>query len=86
MRWLVVYRLFNIGGAAGLIYQIAWMRWFRLVLGSTAMAASAVIAAFFLGMSLAIPSAPTSRDVVRRYATAEILVGIFSLTVAFWLA
>ena len=89
MRLLAIYSLFALGGAAALIYQIVWMRSFRLVFGSTAMAASAVLAAFFLGMSLGnFLGVRLARHggALRRYGAAEIVIGLSALTVALWLA
>jgi spermidine synthase len=39
-------------GAAALVYETVWLRWFRVLFGSTAYAASATLAAFFLGLAL----------------------------------
>ena len=39
-------------GAASLIYEAVWLRWFRLLFGNTAYAASATLTAFFAGMAL----------------------------------
>ncbi len=41
-----------ISGAAALLYQAVWLRWFQLLFGSTAYAASATLAAFFAGLAL----------------------------------
>jgi len=41
-----------VSGAAALIYQAVWLRWFQLLFGSTAYAASATLAAFFAGLAL----------------------------------
>ncbi len=39
-------------GTAGLVYEVIWMRWFRLLFGSTAYSASVTLCAFFLGLAL----------------------------------
>lgn len=39
-------------GCAALIYEAIWLRWFRLLFGNTAYAASATLSAFFAGMAL----------------------------------
>lgn len=44
--------LFTASGAAGLIYQVVWMRELGLLFGNTAEAASATLAAFFLGLAV----------------------------------
>ena len=41
-----------LSGAAGLVYEVVWMRWFRLLFGSSAYAASATLCAFFAGLAL----------------------------------
>ena len=47
---LLVLALFS--GSAALIYETIWLRWFRLLFGSTAYAASATLCAFFAGLAL----------------------------------
>ncbi len=39
-------------GAAALIYESIWLRWFQILFGSTAYAASVTLAAFFAGLSI----------------------------------
>lgn len=39
-------------GMAALIYETVWIRWFKILFGSTAYAASATLAAFFAGLSV----------------------------------
>ena len=39
-------------GMAALIYETIWIRWFNVLFGSTAYAASATLAAFFAGLSI----------------------------------
>lgn len=41
-----------VSGSAALVYEAIWLRWFRLLFGNTAYAASATLAAFFAGMAL----------------------------------
>jgi spermidine synthase len=41
-----------LSGAAGLVYEVVWLRWFRLLFGSSAYAASATLCAFFAGLAL----------------------------------
>lgn len=43
---------FFMSGAAGLIYQIVWIRMFSLVFGATVFAVSMVVAAFLAGLAL----------------------------------
>jgi len=39
-------------GMAALIYETIWIRWFKILFGSTAYAASATLTAFFAGLSI----------------------------------
>lgn len=39
-------------GMAALIYETIWIRWFKILFGSTAYAASATLAAFFAGLAV----------------------------------
>jgi spermidine synthase len=39
-------------GCAALVYEAVWLRWFRVLFGNTAYAASATLSAFFAGMAL----------------------------------
>lgn len=43
---------FALSGAAGLVYQVVWMRQLSLVFGNTAHAVSTVVAAFLFGLAL----------------------------------
>src|SRR5678815_4574423 len=47
-----VVLLFTVSGAAGLIYEVIWIRSLTLVFGKTIYAASAVLAAFMAGLAL----------------------------------
>jgi spermidine synthase len=49
-RTLVALAL--VSGGAALVYEAVWLRWFRLLFGNTAYAASATLSAFFAGMAL----------------------------------
>jgi spermidine synthase len=44
--------LASISGAAALVYETIWMRWFRLAFGSTSRAVSATLCAYFLGLAI----------------------------------
>jgi len=41
-----------VSGAAALIYQAVWLRWFQVLFGSSVYAASATLCAFFAGLAL----------------------------------
>ncbi|RJP22823.1 MAG: MFS transporter [Candidatus Abyssobacteria bacterium SURF_5] len=49
---LFVFLLFFFSGASGLIYQVAWVRMFTHIFGSTTIAVSTVLAAFMAGLAL----------------------------------
>lgn len=76
---------FFCSGAAGLIYEVLWMRQFGLIMGNTTLALSAVLTAFMGG--LAIGSwiggriADRRSDHLRLYGVLELLIGIYALGV-----
>jgi len=76
---------FFFSGAAGLIYEVLWMRRFGLEMGNTTVSLSAVLTAFMGG--LAIGSALGGRiadrrhDHLRLYGLFEILIGLYALGV-----
>ena len=53
-KWLygVLYACFLISGAAGLIYQVSWMKALAQVFGGTTYAITAVLCAFMAGLAL----------------------------------
>ena len=86
-RWLAV-ALMTASGFAGLGYQIVWTEQASLWLGHESAAVLAVVAAFFLGISLGAlwlsPRIEASARPVRWYAASEIVIGAWSLALA-WL-
>jgi spermidine synthase len=68
--------LYFASGAAALVIETTWLRWFRLILGATAPAASATLVAFFaghaLGAALAARLAPRWRRPLRAYGVLEL--------------
>ncbi len=82
--WLLVLA----SGAAGLMYQVLWMRMFSLLLGNTAYAASAVLAGFLLGLALGYLLVGSRRrwldEPLRLYAVLEFGTGVFALPIP-WL-
>jgi len=87
---LLLYVCFFISGAAGLAYEVAWLRSLELVFGGTSHAAATVLAAFMAG--LALGSYIFGRRVggwirpLRTYAWLEIGVGLYALLVPLILA
>lgn len=52
VHWVIPLTLFFVSGAAGLIYEMSWMRQIGLVLGQTEYAAALVLATYMGGMAL----------------------------------
>jgi spermidine synthase len=86
---LLLLALFS--GSAALIYETIWLRWFRLLFGSTAHAASATLCAFFAGLALGAllfgAVAGRSRRPLLLYAAIEAGAAATALVVpaAIWL-
>ena len=74
---LAVVLLFVLSGAAGLVYEVIWIRALTLLFGKTVHAASAVLAAFMAG--LALGSAVGGRLVDRRIARGDDPLRIYAL-------
>ncbi|NRA35695.1 MAG: fused MFS/spermidine synthase [Polyangiaceae bacterium] len=83
-RFGIVVGLFCASGAAGLIDQVCFSKYLSYVVGATAYAVSAVLAAFMTGLSVGSFFGGVISTRVRRplvaYAVVEIVVGV---TVAF---
>jgi len=75
--------LFILSGAAGLIYQIAWVRLLALTFGVTIYAVSTVVAAFMGGLALGSFLGGRLADRLDRpilwYATAEAVIAVMGL-------
>lgn len=92
MRHLIVL-LFFLSGAAGLVYEVLWAKYLALILGSTALAHTIVLATFLgglaLGNSLFGPRADRTRDPLRLYGRLELgiaLLGALSPMLVGWLS
>ncbi len=48
---ILITLLFGISGAAGLILETTWLRWFGLLFGATAPATAATLVAFLAGQA-----------------------------------
>ena len=81
-RW-AVFGLFFFSGACALIYQITWMRLFRLAMGNTVFTSAAVLTAFMAGLALGSWIAGRFADrtgrPLRAYAYLEVLIGLCGL-------
>jgi spermidine synthase len=77
--------LFALSGVAALVVETTWLRWFRLLFGATAPAASATLVAFFaghaLGAALAARRAPGWRRPLAVYGALELLAALGALGV-----
>jgi len=82
---LLISICFTFSGAAGLIYEVLWMRMLGLVFGATTIAVSVVLAAFMgglaLGSALAGKFAERIARPLRAYAWIEIVIGLYALAV-----
>ena len=91
MRYIkpIVWLIFILSGASGLIYQVIWMRQLTLIFGSTVFATSTVLTAFMAGFALGsyyfgrkIDESTGRGEVtapLRMYALLEAGIGAFCL-------
>ena len=84
----MVYALFFLSGASGLIYQVVWVRVFGNVSGNTIYSASLIVAVFMLGLGVGgyVVGAWADRryaagpvSLLRAYGSFELLIGILGL-------
>ncbi|HZI46481.1 MAG TPA: fused MFS/spermidine synthase [Pyrinomonadaceae bacterium] len=82
---LLIAVCFTFSGAAGLIYEVLWMRMLGLVFGATTIAVSVVLAAFMgglaLGSAFAARVVPRMRRPLRAYGWIEIVIGLYAVAV-----
>lgn len=80
---LTIFVLFFLSGALGLLYEITWMRQFRIIMGNTVHTSATVLTAFMGGLALGSYLAGRIVDRVRRplwtYGVLELLVGAYAL-------
>jgi len=85
----IIYLLFFLSGAAGLIYEIVWIRYLVLIFGSTTNSIVAVIAAFLGGLAIGsltfgkFVDNSNGKKLLKVYSNLEILIGLFSLLTLF---
>lgn len=76
-----------VSGAAALLYQTVWIRWFEVLFGSTVYAASATLCAFFTGLALGSEAfgrlASRSARPLAAYAGLELAAAVLALAVPF---
>jgi spermidine synthase len=78
-----VFIFFFGSGFSALLYQIVWLKYLNLLLGSTTYASVAVLSAFMFGLSVGSRLAPRLsflyRTSLRSYGILEMGVGIFAI-------
>ena len=86
MRYIkpIVWLIFILSGASGLIYEVIWMRQLTLIFGSTVFATSTVLTAFMAGLALGSyyfgrKIDESSQSPLRIYALLEAGIGAFCL-------
>src|ERR1044072_9953007 len=83
---VLIAACFTLSGAAGLIYEVLWMRMLGLVFGATTVAISVVLTAFMGGLALgsAIGGKVAARfgNALRAYGVIAMAIGICALCLA----
>ena len=86
MRYIrpIVWLIFILSGASGLIYEVIWMRQLTLIFGSTVFATSTVLTAFMAGLALGSyyfgrKIDESTQSPLRIYALLEAGIGVFCL-------
>ena len=83
MRTLIVFAVFILSGAAGLVYEIVWSRQLVLVFGNTTQAVSAILTGFFGGMAIGAAIggrvADRVRSPLRMYGLLELVLVVVVL-------
>src|SRR5262249_26739554 len=77
---LILYVIFFLSGATGLVYEVIWVRLTGLVFGNTSHAISTVLGAFMAGLALGSwklgQKADRATNPLRIYGLLEIGIGI----------
>src|SRR5215831_1474024 len=76
----ILYVIFFLSGATGLVYEVIWVRLTGLVFGNTSHAISTVLGAFMAGLALGSwklgQRADRTRNPLRLYGLLEIGIGV----------
>ena len=87
IRALLLGLVFFASGASGLVYEVAWSRTLRLVVGSTTLSHTIVLTAFMGGLALGSWVAGRRIDRVARplrvYGVLELAIGAYGLLLPF---
>ena len=90
LLWTSVCACFLLSGAAGLVYEIVWMRMLGLVFGHTVFAITTVLAAFMAGLALGAFLFGRLIDrggrPLRVYGLLEGAIGLYALLIPFLFA
>ncbi|MBI5865512.1 MAG: spermidine synthase, partial [Planctomycetes bacterium] len=85
----LVFLLFFLSGATGLVYELIWTRELIFVFGGTTYAISTVLVVFMaglgLGIYLCVRYSRSIRDAARFYGLLEIAIGVYALLVPYLL-
>jgi len=85
MTRYIIALMFFVSGAAGLIYEVVWVRMFTTVFGNTVYSASTVLTAFMFGLALGsfLMGRISSRIAwpLKTYALLQVGVAIFALLI-----
>jgi spermidine synthase len=83
---LLILSCFFLSGAAGLIYEILWVRMIDKVIGSAPFAVAAVLTVFMAGLALGsylagktIDRIPVKESLLSLYGKLEVAIGIYGL-------
>src|SRR5256885_14754694 len=81
----ILYVIFFLSGATGLVYEVIWVRLTGLVFGNTSHAISTVLGAFMAGLALGSwklgQRADRTENPLRMYGLLEIGIGISAAVV-----
>src|SRR2546425_7571226 len=79
--------LFSASGCAALIYEVVWLQWLQLVIGSSAVSLGLLLAVYMGGLSLGSATLPRlvsgRRHPLRVYACLELGVGALGILILF---
>jgi spermidine synthase len=83
----IIYFCFFLSGAAGLMYEIIWARFFSLTYGSTTYSITTVLSAFMAGLAVGSLLFGRIADRIKRrlmfYGWIELLIGLYALLFPF---
>src|SRR5262245_54775183 len=79
-RTLLLLAIFTASGAAGLVYEVVWMRILSLTLSVTVYAVTTVLCAFMAGLAIGAALAGRLAPRIRRplvvYGLVEVVLGV----------